>query len=152
MKADVFPRTLGQLMIVAAMLLASGRSECQQPEREEPAAAEPLQDECASVVLVQCASAQPETASTAPADARAATKQKLDTRRLRQMQTQAGLNAVEVTGERPSGVESDSWESFRQSVSSAATPDCLDPNAFPAVQGLLRLPFLLHAAAVGKCR
>ena len=68
------------------------------------------------------------------------------------MQTQAGLNAVEVTGERPSGAESDSWESFRQSVSSAATPDCLDPNAFPAVQGLLRLPFLLHAAAVGKCR
>src|SRR5260370_40176767 len=128
MKADVFPRTLGQLMIVAAMLLAPGRSECQQPEREEPAAAEPLQDECQSVVLVQCASAQPETASTAPADPRAATQKKLDTRRLRQMQTQAALNAVDVTGGRPSGAEAGSWESFRQSVSTAARPDGTDPN------------------------
>ncbi len=141
------------------MLVASGRSECQQSSSQDAASADAGQDGCRSVVMVRCAQAQPDTAATATAasaDSRRAAQQRLDARRLRQMQAQAGLNAVEVTGERPPEAESDPWEGFRQSMASAAVPGCLGPDATSrepfAAQGLLALPFLLHAAATGKCR
>jgi len=48
------------------------------------------------------------------------------------------------------------WDDFRHSVSSAATSSCFGPDALPheefAVQGLLRLPFLVRAASAGACR
>jgi hypothetical protein len=48
------------------------------------------------------------------------------------------------------------WDGFRRSVASAATPDCFGPDALSheefAAQGMLRLPFLAHAAVTGACR
>ena len=48
------------------------------------------------------------------------------------------------------------WDGFRQSVAGAATSSCLGPDALPheefAVEGLLRLPFLVRAASAGECR
>jgi hypothetical protein len=81
----------------------------------------------------------------------------MDSHRLRQMETQAGLNTIEVTGEAPPESAQEPWEAFRQSVADAAVPGCLSPDASvprPRVQaqGLLRLPALVGAAAVGKCR
>jgi hypothetical protein len=53
-------------------------------------------------------------------------------------------------------LESEPWDSFRQSVAGAATSSCFGPDALPheelAVGGLLRLPFLVHAAAASACR
>ncbi|HUD25678.1 MAG TPA: hypothetical protein VMQ45_08340 [Burkholderiaceae bacterium] len=47
------------------------------------------------------------------------------------------------------------WDSFRQSVSGAAASSCFGPEALAheqfAVEGLLRLPFLVHAAAASAC-
>ena len=151
MRANVFPGGLGRLMMVA-LLVVSARSECQQPADEAPGA-DLGQQGCPSVVLVQCAQPEAEGArADVPTDAREATRRKLQARRLRQMQAQAGLTAIEITGERPTGVESDVWDRFRQSVAGAAVPDCFSPDTFPAVQGLLRLPVLAGAAATGKCR
>jgi hypothetical protein len=48
------------------------------------------------------------------------------------------------------------WDGFRHSVSDAAASSCFGPDALPheefAVQGLLRLPFLVQAAAASTCR
>jgi hypothetical protein len=137
-------------LLIAAMLIGSGRSEAQQADAEEAAGAEAIQNGCGSVVLVRCA--QREQNADQPADSREATGQKLQSRRLRQAQAQAGLDAIEITAEPPTELPSDSWESFRESVSSAAVPNCLSPEVFPAAQGLLRAPVLLRAAAIGKCR
>jgi hypothetical protein len=156
MRVETLPGSLAWLL-VAAMLVALGRSESQQTANQEEAGVNAGQDACRSIVMVHCAQApQDAPATTAPADPRRATQQRLDARRLRQVQAQAGLNAVEVTGERPPEAESDPWEGFRQSVASAAVPGCFSSNAAPhesfAAQGLLALPFLLHGAATGKCR
>jgi hypothetical protein len=156
MRVETLPGNLGRLL-VAAMLVALGRSECQPTGSQDAAGVDAGQDDCRSIVMVHCAQAQQDaSAKTGSADPRRATQQRLDARRLRQMQAQAGLNAVEVTGERPQGGESDPWEGFRQSMASAAVPDCFSSNAAPhgsfAAQGLLALPFLLQAAATGKCR
>ena len=136
---DTLPRRLGRFL-VAALLVISGRSECQQPASQDTAGDDAAQDGCRSIVMVHCAQAQQDTGATAaPADPRRATQQRLDARRLRQMQAQA-----------------DPWERFSQSVAGAAVPPCFSPNAAPhgsfAAQGLLALPFLLHAAAIGKCQ
>lgn len=52
--------------------------------------------------------------------------------------------------------QSDPWDGFRHSVASAATPSCFGPDALPheefAAEGLLRVPFLAHAAATSACR
>ena len=52
--------------------------------------------------------------------------------------------------------QSEPWEGFRHSVASAATPSCFGPDALShegfATEGLLRLPFLAHAAATSACR
>jgi len=140
------------------MLVASGQSGSQSSGSEATAGLDAAQQSCASVVLVQCAEAQREAEATptAPADPLQATRQKLDARRLRQMQEQAGLNTIEVTAERSTDAQSDPWEDFSQTVAGAAVPDCVRPNALPRrpieVQGLLAPPLLLRAAAVGKCR
>ena len=156
MRIETLPGNLGHFL-VAAMLVAAGRSECQQTGTRDAAGADAGQDGCRSIVMVHCGQAQQdEPAKTGPANPRRATQQRLDVRRLRQIQAQAGLNAVEVTGERPPEAESDPWEGFRQSVASAAVPECFSPNAAShgsfAAQGLLAFPLLLHAAATGKCR
>jgi hypothetical protein len=156
MRIETLPGNLGRLL-VAAMLVTSGRSECQQTSSQDAADVDAAQDGCRSIVMVHCARAQQDApANTGSADPRRATQQRLDARRLRQMQAQAGLNAVEVTGERPPEAESDPWEGFRQSMASAAVPECFSSNAARhgafAAQGLLALPFLVHAAATGKCR
>jgi len=158
MRVETLPGILGRLL-VAALLVASGRSECQQAGSPDAAGAEAGQDGCRSIVMVHCAQAPQEApAKAGSADPRRAAQQRLDARRLRQMQAQAGLNAVEVTGERPPEAEADPWEGFRQSMASAALPDCFgsNSNAAPrgsfAAQGLLAVPFLLNAAATGKCR
>ena len=153
MSVETLPRSLRRLL-VATMLVASGRSECEQTGSEDAA---DVDDSCRSIVMVHCAQAQQDASvKTGSANPRRAAQQRLDARRLRQMQAQAGLNAVEVTGERPQGAEPDPWEGFRQSMAKAAVPDCFSSNAAPhgsfAAQGLLALPFLLHAAATGKCR
>jgi hypothetical protein len=129
---------------MAALLIASGQAESDQSGEQDPAAGG-----CRSVVLVDCVQ-EPQAATAAtPVNSLRTTQQYLDARRLRQAQAQAGLNAVEITGERPTEPLPDEWETFRQSVSDASVPDCLAPS----VQGgLLRLPFLLHQAAVGRCR
>ena len=48
------------------------------------------------------------------------------------------------------------WDGFRRSVADAATSSCFAPDALShegfAVQGLLRLPFLVRAASDGACR
>jgi hypothetical protein len=128
---------------MAALLIASGQSEGDQSGQDAGAA-----DSCRSVVLVDCVQ-EPQAPVGAPGNPLRATKQYLDARRLRQAQSQAGLNAIEVTGERPTEAPPDAWENFRQSVSSAAAPDCFAPSE---QGGLLRLPFLLYQAAAGKCR
>lgn len=147
-------RNLGPL-VVAVVLTLSGRSESQliSTDQLESEAAEAAAAGCSSVVLVQCA--QPETVqparssdSESPASLKAV-RQRLQSRRLRQVQEQVGLNAIEVTGQRPTEAPPDEWETFRQSVSNAATPDCFAPST---QGGLLRFPYLLHQAAVGKCR
>jgi hypothetical protein len=50
----------------------------------------------------------------------------------------------------------EAWDSFDRSMSSAATSSCFGPDALPhgefAVEGLLRLPFLVRAAAASSCR
>jgi hypothetical protein len=149
--ANFWAARAGRLLI-AAMLAAAGRSECQQPGGEETAPADAaqqgsVQDGCRSVVLIECVQTRQE-----PDDSLQTAKRKLDERRLRQKQAQAGLNAIEVTSQLPPAAESDPWEGFRQSVSNAAVPSCFSQDAVPFAQGLLRLPFLLGAAAVGKCR
>jgi hypothetical protein len=52
--------------------------------------------------------------------------------------------------------ESEPWDGFRHSVAGAATSSCFGPDALPheqlVVEGLLRLPFLVHAAAASACR
>ena len=155
MRVETFPANLGRLL-VAAMLAASGRSECQPTGSQDAAGVDVGQDNCRSIVMMHCAPAQRDESAKAGPDPRRAAQQRLDARRLRQMQTQAGLNAVEVTGERPQEAQSDPWEGFRQSMASAAVPDCFSSSAAPhgsfAAQGLLAAPFLLHAAATGKCR
>jgi hypothetical protein len=139
-------------LVIAALLLASVGSRAQEPGVADMPAVDTAQDGCRSVVLVQCTQPEPEAKSEAPDDARAATRKKLEMRRLRQKQAQAGLNSIEVTAERAPNPEPDAWESFRQSVSNAAVPDCLGQQAVPSVQGLLRAPVLAYAAATGKCR
>jgi hypothetical protein len=61
---------------------------------------------------------------------------------------------VDLVGARPDNPEA--WDGFRRSVSGAATSSCFGPDALPhqefAVEGLLRLPFLVQAAAAGACR
>jgi hypothetical protein len=156
MRVETLPGILGRLLVVA-MLAVSGRSECQQTGSQDTAGIDVGQDGCRSIVMMHCAQAPQEApAKSGSADPRRAAQQRLDARRLRQLQAQAGLNAVEVTGERPQEAEPDPWEGFRQSMASAAVPECLSSNAAPhgsfAAQGLLALPFLLHAAATGKCR
>jgi len=151
--ADALSRLLPGLLAAAA-LIASAQAGAQQPGGEAPGA-DAVRQGCSSVVLVQCAQAP--QAAPAPADRRSATRQRLDARRLRQIQSQAGLNTIEITGERAPTVPSDPWEDFRQSVATTApTPSCFSSDPMPQgqfePQGLLRLPFLLHAAAVGKCR
>jgi hypothetical protein len=72
------------------------------------------------------------------------------------MQAEVGLDTVEISAERPQKFEPEPWENFRQSVSNAGVPDCGHPGALPqktfVAGGLLALPFLVHAAIVGKCR
>jgi hypothetical protein len=52
--------------------------------------------------------------------------------------------------------QSEPWDGFRHSVASAATPSCFSLDAQSheefAAEGLLRLPFLAHAAATSACR
>ena len=158
MAADISFGPLPRLLAVAA-LLASAQAGGQQPGGKAAPGADAVQQGCRSVVLVQCSQA-PQAAPTGPDDRRRATRQKLDTRRLHQMQNQAGLNAIEITAERPPTVQTDPWQDFSQAVASAGTPSCFSADPIPQgqsephfePQGLLRLPFLLHAAAVGKCR
>jgi hypothetical protein len=159
-------------LVIAALLIASAASRSQgpiaqeptiqEPTTQEPAAQEPTVDEmpgadavqggCRSVVLVQCAQSEQAARVDASGDERRATRRKLESRRLRQKQAEAGLNAIEITAERPLDVPPDPWETFRRSLSNAAEPDCLSPDTFPGAQGLLRLPVLLGGAASGKCR
>jgi hypothetical protein len=154
---------MGRFLMATAMLAGSGESECQQPGGEETAPADAMQestvredsvrDGCRSVVLVECAQTQQEAApADAPDGSLEAAKRKLEERRLRQKQAQAGLNAIEVTSALPPAAETDPWEGFRQSVTDAAVPSCFSQDAVPFAQGLLRLPVLLGAAAIGKCR
>jgi hypothetical protein len=69
------------------------------------------------------------------------------------------LTVDEVAGLITVGVnfpDSEQWDGFRQSVAGAATSSCLGPDALSheefAVEGLLRLPFLVRAASAGECR
>ena len=61
-----------------------------------------------------------------------------------------------IVGARLPDPEPDAWDGFRQSMASAATSSCFDPDALPhqglTVQGLLRLPLLVTGAADGSCR
>jgi len=54
------------------------------------------------------------------------------------------------------GLQADAWDSFRRSIAGAATSSCFDAAAPSqqdfAAEGLLRLPFLVQAAADGTCR
>jgi hypothetical protein len=147
LRARVVAGNLGPLLIAAMLIGSAGSEEGQPGGAEQAAGAETVPGGCGSVVLVSCAQD-----AAASADSRQATGQKLQSRRLQQVQAQAGLDTVEVTAERPTEVPPDSWEAFTQSVSSAAVPDCFAKDTLPAVQGLLRPPVLLHSAAVGKCR
>jgi hypothetical protein len=149
LRLAAFPGSLACL-VIATLLIASGRSDGQQPGDE----ADPVRDACASVVLVRCG---PPQARSGEADSivysEEDARRRLQSRRLQRMQAQAGLNAIEITGERPAQVKPDAWENFRQSVAGAAVPDCFSRDAFPPEQwGLLRPLVLLGAAAAGKCR
>jgi len=131
---------------MAALLIASSRSEC-DPGSDDAAVADSVRDGCQSVVFVNCPLAR-QQAAAATIRLRV-TRQSLDARRLKQGPAPAPTNAIEITAERPTEAPPDPWEDFRQSMSSAAIPDCLAPS----VQGgLLRLPYLLYEAGVGKCR
>jgi hypothetical protein len=52
--------------------------------------------------------------------------------------------------------ESEPWDRFGHSVAGAARSSCFGPDALPheefVVDGLLRLPLLVHAAATSACR
>ena len=146
---------LARLTIVALLVMSARSPQGQQSgEDATTPGGDQAQDGCTSVVLVQCA--QPEQRvgdAAAAAQSREVAHRKLQSRRLQQAQTQAGLNSIEISGERPSRVESDTWEDFRQSVARAAVPDCLSPEAFPPEQtGLLRPLVLLGGKVAGKCR
>ena len=134
-------------VLIAALLVVSGHCQSQEASIQDAAHSDQGQDNCSSVVLVRCAQPKP---------VQAGTRQRLDARRLQQMQTQVGLNAIEITGERPPNLEPERWENFRQVVSNAAVPGCFAPNALSheefVLGGLLGLPFWVHAAVVGKCR
>jgi hypothetical protein len=138
-------------LLLTTLLIVSGRSDCDPVSGDDAGPADAADGECASVVLVNCTQA-PQQATAAPSSIGAtngATKQKLEANRLKQAQGQVTPNAIEITAERPAGAPPDPWEVYRQSLASAATPDCLAPS----VQGgLLRMPYLLHQAVVGKCR
>jgi hypothetical protein len=155
LRASAFVRA-GRILF-AVLLIGSGRCESQEPGVESPATSDAEPGDCKSVVLLRCAQPPQEaTSAGAPTDSRQITQKKLDSHRLHQMQAEVGLNAVEVTAERPQNPEPDQWESFSQSVSAAAVPGCFAPEA-PSPErfgagGLLRLPFLAHAATVGKCQ
>ncbi|HEY4039981.1 MAG TPA: hypothetical protein VGM15_14260 [Burkholderiaceae bacterium] len=130
---------------MAALLIVSGRSGCEPPGGEDAPAVDAVRDGCQSVVFVNC----PLTRQPAAAGALRVTRQNLDVRRLKQGPTPASSNAIEITAERPTEAPPDPWEGFRQSMSSAAAPDCFAPSM---QGGLLRLPYLLYAAAAEKCR
>jgi hypothetical protein len=152
LRSDLAAGSLACLAILA-LSIATGRSEGQQPGDETAPGADRVQDGCASVVLVQCAQAEQRDQVDAPVDARESARRRLQSRRLQQMQAQAGLNAIEITGERPARVQSDTWEDFRQSVARTAVPDCLSRDNFPPEQwGLLRPLMLAGSAVAGKCR
>ena len=135
-------------LLIAASLIAAGRCESQEPGTERAASSD-AQGDCQSVVLLRCAQAPQEPAQSD-------TRQRLDSERLRQMQSEVGLDTIEINAERPHKFEPEPWENFRRSVSNAAMPDCWHPGALRqktfVVGGLLALPFLVHAAIVGKCR
>jgi hypothetical protein len=145
-------------VLIAALLVVSGR--CQSQDAMQDAAhSGQAQDNCSSVVLVRCGQPAPQPKPVqvdAPRTSPRTTRQRLDARRLQQMQAQVGLNAIEITGERPPNLEPERWENFRQVVSNAALPGCFAPNALSheefVLGGLLGLPFWVHAAVVGKCR
>lgn len=64
--------------------------------------------------------------------------------------------ATLIVGASRPAPEPEAWEGFRRSMAGAATSSCFGSEALPhrelAVQGLLRLPFLVLAAADGTCR
>ncbi len=112
---------------------------------------------CSSVVLQRCALPTQEPARHgARADSRQIAQQRLEARRLQQLQAEAGLDTVEIVADRPPKLEPEPWEDFRQAVSGAAVPSCFGPSAVPhdpvEATGLLVLPFLVHAHIVGRCR
>jgi hypothetical protein len=155
LRASAFVRT-GRILF-AVLLIVSGRCESQEPGVESPASSDAEPRDCRSVVLLRCAQLPQEpTSAGAPIDSRQITQKKLDSHRLHQMQAEVGLNAVEITAERPQNPEPDPWESFSQSISAAEGPNCFAPEAPSrerfAAGGLLRLPFLARAAIVGKCQ
>jgi hypothetical protein len=155
LRASAFVRT-GRILF-AVLLIVSGRCEAQQPGVEAPDSSAAEQGECGSMVLVRCAQSPQEPASAATAtDSRRITQKSLDARRLHQVQAEVGLNAVEITAERAQNPEPDPWENFRQTASGAAVPSCFAPEESPrgglALGGLLRVPFLVYSATVGKCR
>jgi hypothetical protein len=144
-------------VLIAALLVVSGRCQCQEAGMQDAAHSGQAQDNCSSVVLVRCAQAAPQPIQAPIPHASPRTvRQRLDARRLQQMQAQVGLNAVEIIGERPPNLEPERWENFRQVVSNAAVPGCFAPNALSheefVLGGLLGLPFWVHAAVAGKCR
>jgi hypothetical protein len=59
------------------------------------------------------------------------------------------LVGADVSGSEP-------WVDFRHGVADAAVPNCVDPrsaqHAVFVAEGLLRVPFLVGAAADGACR
>ena len=140
-------------MLIAALLIATGRGQCEQDASDPAPGADAVQDDCRSVVMVRCAPPEATAGQAAQAgELRRAARKKLQARRLRQIQAQAGLNTIEVTGEPSTERTPDPWESFRQSLAGAAVASCFSQEAVPAAQGLLRVPVLLGAAAAGKCR
>jgi hypothetical protein len=132
---------------MAALLIMSGRSGCEPPGGEDAPAADSVRDGCQSVVFVNCPlNRQPAAAAT---HSLKVTKQNLDARRLKPAPARISSNEIEITAERPTEAPPDPWEDFRQSMSNAAIADCLAPS----VQGgLLRLPYLMYQATIGKCQ
>jgi hypothetical protein len=63
------------------------------------------------------------------------------------------IDSVSVGASLPRG---EPWLDFDRSVAAAAVPSCLDPRAAQhalfVAEGLLRMPFLVSAAADGACR
>jgi len=144
-------------LLAALLLVASGAGRSQDAgggNINDSARASVM---CSSVVLQRCALPTQEPAQRgARAGPRQTAQQKLEARRLAQLQAQAGLDTVEVIAERAPKLEPEQWENFRQSVSGAAVPSCYSPDAAPhqqfAATGLLALPFLVHGHIVGSCR